>query len=64
MFLFKKGEKYIGMDDASGGYPYETDRAFSAKEWSSVKEAQQYQSMFKDEGWTLHEVVGLNLRDA
>lgn len=60
MYIFKKDGKFIGMDNQSGGYPYETDRAFSAKEWPSIDEAKKYQKMF-DPTWRLFEVKGLNL---
>ena len=60
MYIFKNGNKFIGMDNASGGYPYETDRAFSAHEWSTIKDARDYQKMFSDE-WILYEFKSLNL---
>lgn len=53
--------KYIGMDQASGGYPYETDDLFSAKPWSSREAAMNYEKHFKEKSWHLFLVKGLDL---
>ena len=61
VYIFKKEDKFIGMDDASGGYPYETDRFLSVKEWPSAGKAKSYQEHFKNEGWALYKVNGLDI---
>lgn len=49
--------KYIAVDAASGGYPYETERISDAKIWSSKQEAFAYNNLFKKQNWTLHRLV-------
>jgi len=60
MFIFKKGAKYIGIAEASMGYPYATDDPMKAQQWGSVEIARRYASQFK-ESWTLHELHGLEV---
>jgi hypothetical protein len=52
-----KTDSYIGIDRASGGYPYDTDHLGSAKIWYNKKDAKEYADIFPDEKLTLHEVV-------
>lgn len=44
---------YIGIDHASGGYPYPTGFQL-AKIWATKKEAFEYKQKFPDYDWTLH----------
>jgi len=60
MFIFTKGEKYVAMDSASGGYPYVTDNFMSTKVWSTKKEAEDYYEMFNEEKWELRKLNGLD----
>ncbi len=60
MFIFTKDDKYVAMDSASGGYPYITDNFMSTKVWSTKKDAEDYQKMFKDEKWQLRKLNGLD----
>jgi len=49
-----KTNKYIDIDHASGGYPYDTEVEY-AKIWGSSDEAKQYYDHFKkNEDWSLH----------
>ena len=61
---------YIGLDSASGGYPYETESIFQAHPFYTVEEAQRYydtmsSSVTDDDAysgvltWELVEVVGI-----
>ena len=53
IFVSNESSKYIGMDNASGGYPYETDNILSVHLWKNLHEALKYHSIFKDKRWTL-----------
>ena len=47
-------DRYIGVDESSGGYPYDTE-AIYAKIWNNALAALEYYSLFrKTENWTLH----------
>jgi len=46
---------YVGIDETSGGYPYETEIRF-AKIWNSIENAIEYMAMFKNENWDLYEL--------
>jgi hypothetical protein len=59
-FIFTKGNKYIGYDSHSGGYPYETDSFMRVKVWYTKEQALRYGSNFKDKGWQLRELHGLD----
>ncbi len=48
---------YIGIDSASGGYPFQTESIINAKIWLSKEDAHDYKRMFNDENWTLHAVI-------
>ena len=50
-----KTGKWIGIDDASGGYPYDTDLIF-AKKFRSIDEAVKYRNVMKEEHWQLREL--------
>lgn len=47
----KTGE-YIAIDQASGGYPYDTD-IFNAKIWHTKQEAREYNKMSFNHDWSL-----------
>jgi hypothetical protein len=49
--------KYIAIDTASGGYPYETERIQGANIWSSKEDAYDYKNKFPKENWTLHNLI-------
>jgi hypothetical protein len=52
MYGFMRGDKYIGMDYSSGGYPWEAEYLPSIKMWKTVKEAEEYRAIFKRETFT------------
>ncbi len=58
-YIFTSGDKYIGMDDASGGYPYETDHFTQLKVWTKIGQAIEYKGHFPEKDWQLREVTGL-----
>jgi hypothetical protein len=63
MFIFMRSSLYIGMDNANGGYPHETNNMFQVKVWPSVDEAERYQDKFIHSAaryWQLYEVHSLN----
>ena len=60
MFIFTENEKYVGMDNASGGYPYITDHFMSVKVWRTEQEARDYYKLFDKEDWQLRELRGLS----
>ena len=62
-YIFTKGDKYIGMDDNSGGYPYETESFMQVMVWNDSKAANNYYRMFVDSDipWQLRELHGLNM---
>lgn len=41
VFISGRGH-YIGLDNASGGYPYETESIFQAHPFYTIEEAQRY----------------------
>ena len=41
VFVTDKGD-YIGLDNASGGYPFRTDNFFQAHPFNRVEEAERY----------------------
>lgn len=45
--------QYIGMDQTSGGYPYDTEIE-KALIWYDKDEAFDYKRMFPREHWSLH----------
>lgn len=42
-----KTNKYIAIDNSSGGYPYETEW-YNASVWSGINEAKNYKSVFSN----------------
>ena len=54
---------YVGMDSASGGYPYFTDNLFNSHPWYSIKDAMDYWKHFQNEQWRLKKVIGLETID-
>lgn len=46
--------KYIGIDEASGGYPFETTSIQNAQKWYSPIVAKNYYDKFPKENWELH----------
>lgn len=52
---YASGE-YVGIDAASGGYPYPTNYIQQAKFWATPELAKEYKMIFKEETWTLHSV--------
>lgn len=59
-FVNAKNGMCIGMDQDSGGYPYETSYPGSVHFWTSKKDAEYYYSMFPDEDWILHKFYGFD----
>lgn len=56
-FVIKSGNgNYIGIDRASGGYPFETENINSAYLWTRKEDAYNYKLKFPKEDWTLHTV--------
>lgn len=56
MYVIKNNKgNYIGIDQASGGYPYPTGFTL-AKIWVSKEKALEYKQKFPNEDWTLHAV--------
>lgn len=47
-YILKQGSQFVALDDASGGYPYLTDKPLNAKLWTTVDEAKSYNRMFKN----------------
>jgi len=63
MYIFITADnKYVGMDNDSGGYPYITDNCLSVHPWSSISEAKKYQESF-DGSWILMELHGLSFTE-
>jgi len=60
-FIFTSGEKYIAMDDVSGGYPYETDDFLQVKAWPSLDKALSYKEHFPEKDWQVRRLHGLNM---
>lgn len=54
--IMTENKKYIGIDSASGGYPYETERIQDAKIWLE-EDAYNYKLVFPKENWTLHSLM-------
>ena len=52
-----KTDSYIGLDNASGGYPYNTELLGNAKIWYSKEDAKEYTDLFPNKKVTLHEVT-------
>ena len=50
-----KTGKYIGIDNASGGYPYDCDLT-GAKIWTDKKQAKGYAETFPNKELTLHKL--------
>lgn len=48
-YVLTDGNLIVGLDAASGGYPYLTDRFSNIKIWETVEEAREYNRMFKNE---------------
>lgn len=50
--------KPVGLDSASGGYPYKTDVPCQVKYWDSREEAQKYMDVFASNGyhWEIKEI--------
>lgn len=46
-------KKYIALDYAYGGYPYEVDSPFEAKIWSSEKALVDYAESFQNKNWVM-----------
>lgn len=64
MYVTKDGD-FVGLDKASGGYPYVTSRPFSAHLWPTKEEAENYLSKSElKKGWILKRFDGLKLADA
>lgn len=55
--IMTENNKYIGIDSASGGYPYETERIQDAKIWLEKEDAYDYKLKFPKENWTLHTLM-------
>ena len=55
-----QNNKYVGMDNASGGYPYISDHPLDAHPWTNIEDAKKYRKMFK-ETWVLNKLEGLKL---
>lgn len=56
-----KSNKHIGIDTASGGYPFESNTVTGARIWNNKDEAKRYRDTFISpayggENWSLHEV--------
>lgn len=51
-----ENDQYIGIDQASGGYPFSTTSLTSAKIFVSIGDASEYKKAFPSEVWTLHEI--------
>lgn len=53
---------YVGIDQASGGYPHITGEPFSAKFWNDIEEAKKYRKTMKAGfAWSIHEFKGFKL---
>lgn len=48
---------YVGIDNASGGYPFETEYLGSSHIWKSKQAAEDYMSNFPKETWELYEIT-------
>lgn len=57
VLINSKTGKYIGIDRASGGYPYDTDHLGSAKIWYNKKDAKEYADVFPNKDIVLHEIL-------
>ena len=63
-YIFKSTNgNYIGMDSASGGYPWESDNLFNAHTYTNIEEAINYKRHFPDESWRLYRVDELLLTE-
>lgn len=60
-FIKRDGSAYIGLDNASGGYPYESRDWQDMFTWPCVEKALDYKETFKDKDWVLVGVTGLAL---
>lgn len=57
-FIIKnEKDEFIGIDSASGGYPYATQSIQNAKFWNNKNAAKEYKSSFPNEIWSLHSIV-------
>lgn len=61
IYVIKSGDKFIGVDQASGGYPFETERLDLARLWYGEKRAKEYMAVINWNGshshWKLMRVV-------
>lgn len=48
--------KPIGLDTASGGYPFKTSYPGSVKYWETRESAQKYADMFPESNWAIEEI--------
>lgn len=63
LYVTKDGD-FIGLDNASGGYPYVTSIPMKAHIWKDKREAENYFSGSESKnGWVLKKFNGLNLSD-
>ena len=60
-YVIKAGDKFIAVDEASGGCPFETDRLDMARLWYGEKRAREYMAVINWNGshshWKLVRVI-------
>jgi len=60
-YILTEADKYVALDNASGGYPYITENPMSVHVWKQKEEAIKCVKMFhKESEWKLRELYGLN----
>ena len=52
-FIICERDKYIALDNNSGGYPYRVDSPWEARHWPRLQDAKDYRGKFSRENWTI-----------
>ena len=63
--VIREGDKFVALDQASGGYPYMVDSPWKAMHWDTPAHAESYRSKFpsKYRQWQVQEFRATLLKD-
>jgi hypothetical protein len=65
VIVLREGDRFIALDQASGGYPYMVDSPWRAQHWQTTAHAEAYRSKFPGSyaKWQIQEFRATLLHD-